>query len=642
MNFSKNKITTTLASLLLASAVLTAPAYSFENSQESAQEKVVQDKAQTMDELWGDNDLDNAKHANAERGAWFSQDKYSMFIHWGLYSIPAGEWQGKTYYGISEWLMSNRVADISVDEYKELAKQFNPAAFDAKAIVQLAIDAGMKNIVITAKHHEGFAMYHSKSSDYDIADATSFKRDPLKELAEACSDAGIGLGFYYSQMQDWYEQGGAHLPWTSPMQTRSFNKYFDDKVVPQVTELLTEYGDIRTVWFDTPGGMTKAQSQKLVDLVRSLQPAAMINSRIGNGVGDFSTLGDHSLSQVNHPGLWETIDTTNNSWGYAWYDKNWKPGTEIIHRLTSTVARGGNYMINIGPKGNGEVPEMAAKGLRRAGQWIAQYGETIYGAQGSPWGRAQAWGDITAKDNKLYLHIFDWPEDGKINLSGLSNDIVSARILNSEKPSFVGNIFGDDQGLVTFNKQKNGWTSFALPANKPQALVPVIVVELNGSPEVDDTPGIDPSIKTTLNSAFASCNGCENTEIRWMQKFGDWNYANSLLNWLDKGQGQWNVKVAKAGDYFFEVEYSADDIVDFSEWTFNFNGEEIMLQALDTGERKNSKRQGKGGTLYRYRTDVVGVVNLKAGKQSITVSPKGKVVGGGINLNAIHLTPIVE
>jgi len=633
MKLYKNKITASLASAILISTVLAAPVY----AQESAEEK-----SQSMDELWGESGLDKAKHANAERGEWFAQDKYSMFIHWGLFSIPAGEWKGKTYYGISEWLMSGRVAGIPKEEYAELAKEFNPTAFDAKAIVQLAVDSGMKNIVITAKHHEGFAMYNSKSSTYDIEDATSFKRDPLKELAEACAEAGIGLGFYYSQMQDWYEQGSASIPWSSEKQEGDFTEYYERKVVPQVTELLTEYGPIRTVWFDTPGDMTKEQSQKLVDLTRSLQPKAMINSRIGNGVGDFSTLGDHSLSQVNHPGLWETIDTTNNSWGDAWYDKNWKSGTEILHRLISTVGRGGNYMLNIGPRGNGEVPEMAAKGLRRAGKWLAHSGETIYGAKGSPWGRAQSWGDITVKGNKLYLHVFDWPENGQLHLSGLTNDITSARVLNSEAPGFIQGLFNEDEGEVTFAKQSSGWTNFTLPSHKPDSLVPVIVVELNGEPEVDNTIGIDPSIKTTLNSVFASCNGCTKKEERWMQKFGDWNYADNLLNWKDNGKGEWKVDVANEGDYFLEVEYSADDVVDFSEWVFSFNGEELMLQALDTGERKNSKRQGKGKTLYRYRTDEVGVVNLKQGKQSITVSPKGKVVGGGINLNAIHLTPIVE
>ena len=633
MKLYKNKITASLASAIIISTVLAAPVY--------AQEKLA-DKAQSMDELWGENGLDKAKHANTERGEWFTQDKYSMFIHWGLFSIPAGEWKGKTYYGISEWLMSGRVAGIPKEEYAELTKQFNPTAFDAKAIVQLAVDAGMKNIVITAKHHEGFAMYNSKSSTYDIEDATSFNRDPMKELAQACEEAGIGLGFYYSQMQDWYEQGSASIPWSSEKQTGDFTEYFERKVVPQVTELLTEYGPIRTVWFDTPGDMTKEQSQKLVDLTRSLQPKAMINSRIGNGVGDFSTLGDHSLSQVNHPGLWETIDTTNNSWGDAWYDKNWKSGTEILHRLISTVGRGGNYMLNIGPRGNGEVPEMAAKGLRRAGKWLAHSGETIYGAKGSPWGRAQSWGDITVKGNKLYLHVFDWPENNEIHLSGLKNDITSARILNSEKTGFMSSLFGDDEGAVQFSKEANGWTNFTVAMEKPNALVPVIVVELKGEPEVDATIGIDPSITTTLNSVFASCSGCTKKEIRWMQKFGDWNYAENLLNWKDNGKGESKVDVANEGDYFLEVEYSADDVVDFSEWIFSFNGEELMLQALDTGERKKSKRMGGHKTLYRYRTDEVGVVNLKTGKQSITITPKGKVVGGGINLNAIHLTPIVE
>ena len=631
MKLIRQKLAVSIASALLLSSVMSVSVYAQDNNVEANQ---------SMDELWGDSAIDKAKHANAERGEWFAQDKYSMFIHWGLFSIPAGEWKGKTYYGISEWLMSGRVADIPKEEYKELAKQFNPTEFDAKAIVQLAVDAGMKNIVITAKHHEGFAMYHSKSSTYDIEDASPYKRDPLKELADACAEAGIGLGFYYSQMQDWYEQGSASIPWSSEKQEGDFTEYFERKVIPQVTELLTEYGPIRTVWFDTPGDMTKEQSQNLVDLTRSLQPKAMINSRIGNGVGDFSTLGDHSLSQVNHPGLWESIDTTNNSWGDAWYDKNWKSGTEILHRLISTVARGGNYMLNIGPKGNGEVPEMAAKGLRRAGKWLEHSGETIYGAKGSPWGRAQAWGDITVKGNKLYLHVFDWPENDQIHLAGLKNQITSARLLNAEELGFMAGLFGSDEGEVTYSKQDNGWTSFTLAMDKPDSLVPVIVVELDGEPEVDTTIGIDPSIKTTINSVFANCEGCVKKEIRWMQKFGDWNYANNLMNWQDKAKGSWHVDVAKSGLYRLEVEYSADDVVDFSEWFINFGEQYLMLQALDTGERKNSLRQSKGRTLYRYRTDVVGVIELNAGKQNITVTPKGKVVGGGINLKAIHLVPV--
>ena len=170
----------------------------------------------------------------------------------------------------------------------------------------------------------------------------------------------------------------------------------------------------------------------------------------------------------------------------------------------------------------------------------------------------------------------------------------------------------------------------------------MVTVKLKDEPKVDDTPGVDPSVTTVLNSAFAECDGCKNTEIRWMQKFGDWNYANNLLNWKAEGTGQWQVDVAKPGRYLLEVNYSADDIVDFSEWNFTFKGDKLVMQALDTGERKNSKRQGKGRTLYRYRTDVIGVIDLDAGQQKIVVSPKGSVVGGGINLQAIHLTPVED
>ncbi|MGJ8561374.1 MAG: alpha-L-fucosidase [Litorimonas sp.] len=586
-----------------------------------------QDGQKSMDELWGETAEPQVNLANAERGDWFSKDKYSMFIHWGLYSVPAGEWKGKTYYGISEWLMSNRVADIPVDDYKMIASEFNPTAFDAKAWVQLAVDSGMKNIVITSKHHEGFAMYDSAASTYDIADASPFDRDPLKELADAAQAAGIGLGFYYSQRQDWYEQGGAGVAWDSPDQENDFEEYFNTKVVPQVTELLTSYGPIKTVWFDTPGGMTKEQSLQLVHLVRDLQPSAMINSRIGNGVGDFRTLGDHSLSQVNHDGLWETIDTTNNSWGYAWYDENWKSGTEIIRRLTSTVGRGGNYMINVGPTGKGEIPQDAMIGLRNAGEWLEDYGHTIYGASASPWGRAQSWGDITMQDNMLYLHVFDWPLDGDIHLSGLETKIASAKLAGKR---------------LKHRRSENGWTTFKLPSDKPDGLIPVIEVKLKGPVKVDDTPGVDPSVTTVLNSAFAKCDGCKNTEIRWMQKFGDWNYANNLLDWETGATGKWTVDIAAPGRYLLKVNYSADDIVDFSEWNFTFKEDTLIMQALDTGERKNSKRQSKGRTLYRYRTDTIGIVTLPAGQQDIMISPKGSVVGGGINLQAISLTPVED
>jgi alpha-L-fucosidase len=244
-----------------------------------------------MDKLWGERlELDAG-----ERGSWFKQAKYAMFIHWGLYSELAGDWKGKTYFGIGEWIMNKYLAGISVDDYRALAKDFNPVKFDAKAWVSLAKQSGMKYIVITAKHHDGFAMYGSKASSYNIVDASPFKRDPLKELADECRKQGLGFGFYYSQYQDWNEKDAYGNAWDFNPKDAQFDKYFKEKCEPQVRELVTQYGDLAVLWFDTPGKMTKEHSMALVNLVREHQPRCLINSRIGNGVGDYSSLGDMEI-----------------------------------------------------------------------------------------------------------------------------------------------------------------------------------------------------------------------------------------------------------------------------------------------------------------------------------------------------------
>lgn len=616
------KITFAIAAALMTSSVLAA------------------DKSEnSMDEMWGENTVIH-KTLSDDRGAWFKEDKYSMFIHWGLYSMTGGEWKGKTYYGIAEWLMSPNMADIPKEEYKKLAGKFNPTDFDAKAWVKLAVDSGMKNIVITAKHHDGFAMYDSAASEYDVIDASPYKRDPMKELALECQKAGIGLGFYYSQNQDWYEQGSAAIGWTSSRQTNSFEDYFNHKVVPQVQELLSNYGPIATVWFDTPGKMSKEHSMRLVEITKELQPNALINSRIGNGVGDFMTLGDHHISDTNHTGLWETIDTTNNSWSYAWYDQNWKTSRKIVNSLITTVGRGGSYMLNVGPDGKGNIPQKAQQNLLGAGQWLKENGEAIYGADASPWGRIQPWGDVSVKGNKLYLHVSKWPRENEIYLSGLKNNIVSVGLLNPIETGFLDGVFSDDNE-VSFEKASSGWTVFTLPKEQPKELSTTIVVELEGEPQVDATIGIDPIQTTYLSSVFSKCNsGCKNSHSRWMEKFGEWKFAENITSWKDSGKAVWQVDVAKAGEYTLEVEYSADDVVDYSEWYFTLGGKDYAMEAIDSGNRHNSKRQKGGRTLMRFHTIPLALVDLPAGKQEIVVRPKSEVTGGGIFLRSISLKPV--
>jgi alpha-L-fucosidase len=249
-----------------------------------------------MSTLWGGTASSADTHP---RAAWFRASKYAMFIHWGLYSQAANVYKGKNWHGISEWLM--RRAKIPVREYEKLAKQFNPKDFNADSIAKLAKDAGMRYIVITAKHHEGFAMFKSRASSFNIADASPFKRDPIAELAVACKKHGLGLGFYYSQFLDWHEKDAAGNDWEfgpNDAPERNFDHYLQTKALPQITELLTNYGDVALIWFDTPGTITREACEALQKLIRKLQPNCLINSRIGNGLGDYSSLGDQEVPLV--------------------------------------------------------------------------------------------------------------------------------------------------------------------------------------------------------------------------------------------------------------------------------------------------------------------------------------------------------
>ncbi|MHC4370778.1 MAG: alpha-L-fucosidase [Planctomycetota bacterium] len=273
--------------------------------------------AEDTDTMWGEACV-KLRAQDAKRGQLFADGNYAMFIHWGLYSRLANRVNGKTYYGIAEWIMHERRAGIPVAEYKQIAGQFNPTQFNALEIAQLARGAGMKYIVITAKHHDGFAMYHSKADAFNIVDATPFKRDPMKELAQACQTVGIGFGFYYSHNQDWTFPGGAGGPkLDEDGQPATFDDYFEKKCLPQVKEITSEYGPIELVWFDTPGKMPKKYVQQLVEVVRRNQPDALISGRAGHGLGDYQTLGDMEVPPENVEGLWESVDTTNDSWGYT-------------------------------------------------------------------------------------------------------------------------------------------------------------------------------------------------------------------------------------------------------------------------------------------------------------------------------------
>lgn len=373
---------------------------------------------------------------------WFKDAKYGLFIHWGLYSILAGEYKGKVTDHVSEWIMNTM--GIPVEEYEKLADEFDPVHFDADRLVRHAKEKwGMKYIVFTSKHHEGFAMYKSENSRFNCADASPCHRDILKELAEACEKYDMTLGLYYSQAQDWHDPDGfvSHCMNTDEQRTddnteKDFQKYLDNKVKPQLKEILTGYGKIGLIWFDTPMDMTEEQSRECIETVKSIQPDCIISGRIGNQLGDYMTTGDNYIPRLPYEGDWEVPATLNNTWGYSRHDQNWKKPEDIIKLLVKINSRGGNYLLNIGPKGDGEIPPESVRVLDEVGKYVTENSDAIFATVRTPvYPYELEWAEFTSKKNRLFIHIFQ-PRSG-IEILNCSNHVKDAYILkNNEKVQF--------------------------------------------------------------------------------------------------------------------------------------------------------------------------------------------------------------
>ena len=386
--------------------------------------------------------------SKGERMNWWRNDRFGMFIHWGLYAVPAGEWKGGKVQGIGEWIMEN--GHIPVSEYEQLAKQFNPVKFDAEQWVQIAKNAGMKYIVITSKHHDGFCLWNTKYTDYDVVDATPFKRDILGELAQECRKQGIRLCFYHSIM-DWHHPD-AQAPFYPKYNDTSksnpnFDRYVEYYLKGQLKELVRNYGPLGIMWFDGEWikDWTRENGWDMFEYCLSLQPDIIVNNRVGNGrqgmrglsksdefAGDYGTP-EQEIPATGLPGLdWETCMTMNDTWGFKAYDENWKSSEDLIRKLVDIASKGGNFLLNVGPTPEGLIPRESVRRLEDMGKWMAVNKESIHGTTASPIGRPK-WGRCTAKGRKLYLHVFDWPSNGKLVVPFSREQVDQAYLLANER-----------------------------------------------------------------------------------------------------------------------------------------------------------------------------------------------------------------
>jgi alpha-L-fucosidase len=553
-----------------------------------------------------------ANETSSQRDArmkWWRESRFGMFIHWGVYAVPAGVYDGKRIPGIGEWIMNH--GKIPMAEYQGYAKQFNPVKFNADEWVSLAKDAGMKYIVITSKHHDGFAMFDSQASDWNIMKASPFGRDPLKELAAACRKHGLKLGFYYSQAQDWNNGGSAAGGKWDKAQGHSMDEYIDKVAVPQMREILSNYGEFPAVlWWDTPTDMNQERADKLISLLRA-KPGIIHNNRLGGGYKGDTETPEQFIPATGYPGRdWETCMTLNDTWGFKSYDHNWK-GTEVLIRnLVDIASKGGNYLLNVGPTAEGLIPMPSVERLKAVGQWMKVNGEAIYSTSASPfkrlpWGRCTK--TIAGNTTTLYLHVFDWPADGKLLVPGLMNSATKAFLLADRKRSL--DVQSTPEGMV-----------IALPTQAPDPIASVLVVKTQGALKIEN-PGIAQDFDGSISLAAS-----EATIHGDQLKFESGHERDNLGFWVDAADwADWEVKVTKPGKFDVSAEIAAEGSGSF---LVSANGQTVPGKAPNTGD------YGK------FRSVKLGTLEISsAGKVSVAVKPNADG-WHPMNLKSIRLKPV--
>jgi len=552
------------------------------------------------------------KEQRDARMGWWREAKFGMFIHWGLYAIPAGIWKGQPVGSAGEWIMFG--GKILPAEYEPLINQFNPVKFDAKEWVRIAKDAGMKYIVITSKHHDGFCLFDSALTDYDVM-STPFKRDIMKELADECHKQGLKICWYHSIL-DWHHPDylprgeGSPRPWdTRPTEGASYDRYIE-YMKGQLRELLTKYGELGILWFD--GGWEhkpeEHHAQEVVDLIRGLQPQIIINNRICIPQ-DYDTPEQH-IPATGIPGRdWETCMTMNGTWGFKQNDHNWKSSEDLIRKLVDIVSKGGNFLLNVGPTAEGLIPGASVERLAAMGDWLKVNGESIYGASASVFKRL-AWGRCTTKPGTLFLHVFDWPKDGRLEAPGLLNPVTKAYLLSDPQQALTAEASGEDV-IVT------------VPTQAPDPIASVVVLEIDGEPNV-----IIPAIKQAADGTVAL--KAIDAEIHGTSaKYEDHGKLDNIGYWVNpKDTVSWEFELKARGAFQVAITYACAKGVGGSTYAITVGDQEVPGKIKDTGSWTD------------FITEEIGALEIdKPGRHTLTVVPKTMPGAAVMNLKAVTLTP---
>jgi alpha-L-fucosidase len=562
---------------------------------------------------------------------WMKEARFGLFIHWGVYSLTSDEWNGQRYDGESCFVMAQ--AKIPRDVYLEkVARPFNPGRFDPDRWVQLAKNAGMKYIIITAKHVDGFAMYHSKASPLNIVDGTAYKKDPIIELRKACDKYGLKLGFYYSQHWDWLHpdalaQSGKDVYWDNswdwPDRTKKEpDKYYREKAYKQVEELVTGYNP-SIMWFDVPGDITEEQSYNLLKIVRTNKSDCIINDRIGNNMGDYGT--PEQIIPKDSSGFFEVCMTIPDHWGYSYFDRAYKSPETIVRNLVDIVSKGGNYLLNVGPTSEGVIPQPDIRVLEEVGNWMAVNGESIHGANACPSIILPFEGRCTSKPGKLFINIFNWPPREQIIIPGFKSKIKKIYYLSdTEQHPLNYGLINDSHLLVQLRNEKVS-SQFISPYST------VLVIEYSGDLITIPCPAIvDDAFTTILDPKDARING---TTLNYsFNPVWEKGRGYNTYDWYKKDETvEWKFTALRDGEFDVELCYGATDGCSGNEYLVRMGEQELRSVVQPTGG------------WYDFRNQIAGNIRVKANVENVLVVKPVKTNGCSLmNLQSIRLLPVIR